>query len=93
MQKLVRIAFEGNIIDITDLTPPFPFLLCEFLYEGDFELMKQDLKSNSKFIQEANKIEELIKFLPALTSNFVVSPFILSEFYLILKNLRSVFQT
>ena len=90
MQKLVRIAFDDNIIDITDLTP-FPFLLCEFLYEGDFELMKQDLKSNSKFIQEANKIEELIKFLPALTSNFVVSPFILSEFLSYLEEFKISF--
>lgn len=79
MQHIVKIAFEGKTYDITDLTP-FPFLLCEFLYEGDFELMKEDLKNNQKFIQEANKIEELLEYLPGLTSNFVVSPFILSEF-------------
>lgn len=79
MQELVRIAFDGNLFDITELTP-FPFLLCEFLYEGDFELMKEDLKANSKFMQETIKIEELIKYFPSLTSYFVVSPFILSEF-------------
>lgn len=79
MQNIVKMNLDNDSVEITELTP-FPILLCEFLYEGDFELMKADLKHNSKFIEEANKIDKLIKYLPGLNSNFVIYPFVLSEF-------------
>jgi predicted Zn-dependent protease len=79
MEHIVKFNIGEEEIEITDLTP-FPILLCEFLYEGDFELMKADLKNNSKFIEEAKKIEKLVEHLPGLTSNFVIYPFVLSEF-------------
>ena len=87
MQNLIKVSLGETTIEISDLTP-FPLLLCEFLYEGDFELMKADLKNNAKFILETEKVELLMKHLSGLTSDFVIEPFILSEFLDYLSNFQ-----
>lgn len=79
MENLININLDGEIIPITDATP-FPILLAEFLYEGDFDLMIADLKDKKNLVEEAKKVKQLMEKLPGLTSNFITRPFIFNDF-------------
>jgi tetratricopeptide (TPR) repeat protein len=79
MENLIDINLNGEIITITDKTP-FPILLAEFLYEGDFDLMMADLKNNVELVEEAKKVTKLMENLPGLTSNFITRPFVFNDF-------------
>jgi tetratricopeptide (TPR) repeat protein len=79
MENIININLDGEIISITDKTP-FPILLAEFLYEGDFNLMMADLKDKKDLLEEAKKVTRLMENLPGLTSNFITRPFVFNDF-------------
>ncbi|MDO7977592.1 tetratricopeptide repeat protein [Oceanotoga teriensis] len=79
MENIVNVNLNGEVYTITDRTP-FPLLLSEYLYEGDFDLMMVDLKEKKDFINECKTLKVLMDNIPGINSNFITSPFIFNDF-------------
>ncbi|BBE31574.1 hypothetical protein OSSY52_17150 [Tepiditoga spiralis] len=79
MENIVNVNINGESIAISTQTP-FPLMLSEYLYEGDFDLMMADLNNKKEFIEECKKVKFLMDNLPGLTSSFITTPFIFNNF-------------
>ncbi|HOO75528.1 MAG TPA: tetratricopeptide repeat protein [Tepiditoga sp.] len=79
MKNIIDLIIRDKRISVTDLTV-FPALLSVYLYENDFALMKEDLKNNSFFISEAEKLEFLLSEDYKELFRHISKPFILFDF-------------
>ena len=65
MEKIINLVIEGERITVTSLTP-LVVMIRDILYEGDWELMLEDLKNNDLIkaeIEKCKKIENKVVIL------------------------------
>ena len=78
MEMIINLIVEGEKITVTDLTP-FVVIIRDLLYEGDWELMLEDLKSNDLIRNEIEKCRK-IEDKTVILDEQVYAPVLFPEF-------------
>ncbi len=78
MEKIIDLIVEGERITVTDLTP-FVVIIRDLLYEGDWELMLEDLKDKEIIKNEIEKCKK-IEDKTVILDEQVYAPVLFPEF-------------